>query len=420
MATEFHNEVREMLDAAVQQRTADRTAFLRTVTHGDDALLNEALSLLPHYVSVSDEAATANEARVMRLTAIRKLTLALRDDPEWAPPFSIAPYTVVEILGCGGMGVVYRGIDPTRGGEVAIKVLRRRFASSEDRLRFKQEEELLRQLRHPGIVRFLHGGIARVGRQLPDGAMPEPRPFFVMEMVQGATLLEFAKERALRALERAALLVQICRATEHAHARGIIHRDLKPENILVDQVGAPKILDFGIAKLESFEFGGGVSDARFIGTPAYASPEQVAGRNETLAPASDVYTLGLIAHELFTGRLPQRIGGRLAIDLRDVGLMSPGDSASVVDAEFRYALEVILATALRKTRGQRYAHAGELADDLTNVVEVYEAPRGWRAIPQRLANFLRGAQTKSAAPHSRLLAAMLRRRIGVAMERESR
>ncbi|RMF83940.1 MAG: serine/threonine protein kinase [Planctomycetota bacterium] len=420
MATEFHRQVRDVLDAAARKRTAERTAFLRTVTRGDRLLLREALSLLPHYVSIVPVDGEAPDGLAGCPTALRAVADVLRHEPEWEPPFAIAPYTVSEILGCGGMGVVYRGVDPTRHKEVAIKVLRRRLRGSEDRSRFKREEELLRQLKHPNIVRLLHGGEARVGRTPPGERLPEMRPYFVMEYVRGATLSAYADERELSAIERVRLLVSVCRAVQYAHDRGIVHRDLKPHNILVDETGAPKILDFGIAMFESFEFATDADEPRFIGTPAYASPEQASGRAVALTPASDVYSLGLIGHELLAGRLPQRVGARMVVDLRSAEAQ-PDDAPapSVCDPGLRYALEVVLARALQHERGRRYAHAGALADDLEDVVNAYDAARGWRALRKGVASFLRGDSPAASSTHKRLLAAILRRRIEAELDRRA-
>src|SRR5690606_24858020 len=119
-----------------------------------------------------------------------------------------------------------------------------------DRRRFKQEEELLRQLHHPGIVRFLHGGCDPIGPANPDRTLPAPRPYIVMEFVRGRPLVRYAESEQLDGLARLRLFREVCDGVEYAHHRGVVHRDLKPDNILVDYSGRPKIVDFGIAAVE--------------------------------------------------------------------------------------------------------------------------------------------------------------------------
>ena len=416
MPTELHDRIRELLEAALQRPTVERTRFLR-LTAADGTVLREALALLPHFAAVARPGSAGTTRRLPwlpRTTSLRRAFGLEAYEPEWEPPFGIAPYTAVEVVGRGGMGVVYRALDAITGREVAIKVLRGRLSSPADEWRFKHEEELLRQLRHPGIVRLLHGGTA----QLPlPGAERElaPRPYFVMEFVRGPSLLTYVAQRGLDSLQRLALFVEVCAAAEYAHHRGVIHRDLKPENILVDETGQPKILDFGIARLQPL---GPASDAtrQFSGTAAYASPEQWAGYDAALTPASDVYTLGLILHELLTGRLPQRAEGGLVLDLSQVQLPSGQRYAPDEPATFRYALHTLIATALRQTPGPRYAHAGELGAGLAAVTAVYAPAHGWRAWLARLvAPFGAAADAPPTGTHDRLLGVVLRRRIGLAL-----
>jgi serine/threonine protein kinase len=422
MATDFHVRVREVLEGVLQQRAEDREAFIVQAAEGDADLLREVRSLLPHYLRVAGFEPQHPDKLAWRLPGTTTFSRAAdvgRDDLEWTPPFSIAPYTVVEILGRGGMGVVYRAIHPTRHVQVAIKVLRRRVLSRADRRRFKYEEEVLRQLKHPGIARFLHGGVARILRPGVQHAGVERRPYFVMEYIAGQPVTCFAAEHGLTPLQRLTLLCRVCEAVEYAHHRGIVHCDLKPDNILVDEAGQPKILDFGIAQVQAFESSLlGELPGTFAGTPAYASPEQRSGRHATLTPASDVYTLGLVAHELLTGQLPIRDRGRLALRLESLRLLTDRPADDPVNAAFCYSVRVILATAFRKTRGQRYASAGEMGADLEAVCRAYSLDSGWRALVRRLGELVAGRATEGTRQPSRLLAALLRKRIGLAMEHE--
>lgn len=412
MATEFHTRVQQVLDAAIQQLTEDRSDFVNATAGGDVALVREVRSLLPHYLGVAGfepKLPMPLEAGFVDGTLTRSRDASQEAD-EWKLPFAIAPYRVVEMLGRGGMGVVYRGIHSTRPLSVAIKILRRRFV---DRgfLRFKQEEELLRRLQHPGVVRFLYGGEV-VMRRTPDRPMEDRRPYIVMEYIRGQSLVKFANANSLDALQRINLLVRICDAVEYAHHRGVVHCDLKPDNILVDSTGQPRILDFGIARLQ--HFGAPLlTDARhFAGTFAYASPEQRTPRGGGLLPESDVYSLGLIMHELLTGKLPKRTGTRIILDL---GTVQVGGlpTSSPTHRELQHVLRVMIATALRGTRGRRYATAGELGEDLAEVHRAFSPQSGKRS------SFWPTFRKESPLPptaHSRLLCALLRTRIGMGID----
>lgn len=413
MATSLHMRIRALLDAALRRATQSRTRFLRE-SADDTKVLDEALAMLPHYAEVTQNttAHALGPAPWLPGTTTLGQALGAKDLPDWEPPFSIAPYySVVETLGRGGMGVVYRAADPVSSRDVAIKVLRGRLSSAEDRRRFKHEEELLRQLRHPGIVRLLHGGTTTLARPGDREKVLDERPYFVMEYVRGLSLLRYVEAQKLDSLARIALFVEICKAIDYAHHRGVIHRDLKPDNILVDATGAPKILDFGIARLQAFG-PGGFGTGGFSGTVAYASPEQWQGQDEGLTPASDVYTLGLMLHELLTGALPQRRNGRVTLALQRV-MLPPGATGDT--AYFQYALRAIAATALRKAAGS-YANAGEIAADLEAVCAAFAPARTWRAWLGHLAGGVRLSNPAMSSTHQRLLTARLRRRIGAALD----
>jgi eukaryotic-like serine/threonine-protein kinase len=421
MATDFHLRVRELIEAALQQDTKARDTFIREAAGTDGPLAAAVRSLLPHYLEAPHLSGGQKRRPGWRLpgpTTIARALNADDDSVEWAPPFSIAPYTVVEVLGRGGMGVVYRGIDPIQRREVAIKVLRLRLLTRRDRIRFKREEELLRLLRHPGIVRLLYGGVARVIRPSSEGTAPiDRRPYLVMEYVKGLPLTHYARRAQFDPLERLALLVPVCEAVEYAHKRGVVHRDLKPENILVDEAGQPHVLDFGIARIPFTEAIGPAHPApHFTGTPAYASPEQLAGQTADPTPASDVYSLAIIAHELLTGQLPRRTSSGVALQVTT--LLSVNDLRALADPlGFRYAAQAVLATALRKTRGKPYASAGEFGRDIAEICRIHSPPQSRLHLRRRLAEFFQGSSPIAGADQ-RLLALLLRRRIGLAMDRD--
>lgn len=416
MSTDFQTRVREAIEAAVSSGSTDFDGALETACGCNTAVLREAKSLLPHYRKMAgfEPKQPIELDRQVRSAVSRACGKAV--DPtydEWKPPFSIAPYRVHEVLGRGGMGVVYRGVHPTRPEEVAIKVLRRRLVLREQR-RFKQEEALLRALHHPGIVGFLHCGEAVI-RQGPERSLVDQRPYFVMPLVCGRLLMRHTEENGLEVLQRIALMARICDVVEYAHYRGVVHCDLKPDNILVDENGQPRILDFGIAQLVDVDSPSAGGAKPFEGTRAYASPEQLAGCYSELSPASDVYALGLTAHELLTGRLPALSNGPLVLDLRKIRMVGTPASLSDVDREFQYALKVILATALRRTRGERYASAGELGADLAEVHRIFSVSCPKRVDSTWLSELGLKPRT-SLGVHSQLLCALYRKRIGRGIE----
>ncbi len=426
MPTSFHRRIRRILEEAVRLPSTSREAFLQRACAGNPELLLEVRSLLPHYEVMRDfepERPHGSAWRLPGTTAFTKAKVeadkAQADTAERKPPFAIDQYTVLEMLGRGGMGVVYRAVHPTLHRQVAIKILRKGLVTPENRQRFTFEEEILRQLQHPGIARFVHAGVARIMPLDSAEAMSDWRPYFVMEYIAGQSLTKFAAGNRLGVRERLELFVKICDAVEYAHHRGIIHRDLKPDNILVQPSGQPKVLDFGIAYipfLQSMLVRD--KDGCFTGTLSYASPEQIAGRIDKLTPRSDAYALGLVLHELLTGRLPQRAGGALRMNVDDVCI--DGDAClRPRDAEFRYYLTAILATALRMTEGEYYNSAGELGADLENVLTHFPASSRWSVLRSHLSRLFSARSKWAPAPTSRPLRAVLRKRISMAMESDA-
>lgn len=209
----------------------------------------------------------------------------------------IGPYKVERLLGQGGMGSVYAALrdDGNYSQRVAVKLIKRGMDSEEIVKRFRHERQILANLDHPNIARLLDGGMTEEGL-----------PYFVMEYIEGHPVDEYCNSHRLNITARLQLFRAVCAAVQYAHQRAIVHRDLKPGNILVTAEGAPKLLDFGIAKLlepdSAFTAFSLTHAGAKIMTPEYASPEQV--RGEAVTPASDVYTLGLLLYELLTGRRP--------------------------------------------------------------------------------------------------------------------
>src|SRR5262249_9808230 len=182
---------------------------------------------------------------------------------------SIARYRVVRVLGEGGMGTVYEAEQDNPRRTVALKVIRAGLTSDILLKRFAREADILGRLRHPGIAQVYDAGVAESGQ-----------PYFIMELIAGAPLDQYARDRALDAGGRLELAARVCDAVQHAPSRGVIHRDLKPANILVEPLGQPKVLDFGVARAADVGLtaGGGRTEAgQLVGTLSYMSPEQASG-----------------------------------------------------------------------------------------------------------------------------------------------
>ena len=246
---------------------------------------------------------------------------------------SVRGYQVKGKLGEGGMGTVWLARQVATHRDVALKVMSAGlFGSERARLRFEREVELTARLEHPNIARVYDSGF--------DGGLC----YYAMELIEGASLLDaYAAAAKLPEQQVVALFVTVCRAVEHAHQKGVIHRDLKPANILIDSTGAPRVLDFGLAKGLAGSRGrlrrrdGDIMEGDVSGTPAYMSPEQAAGRSREVDTRSDVYTLGVILFRLLTGgTFPHDTSGTFIEVLRRVAedeplrltAVAPGPTAS--------------------------------------------------------------------------------------------
>ncbi|MEM8993379.1 MAG: serine/threonine-protein kinase [Acidobacteriota bacterium] len=250
------------------------------------------------------------------------------------PGRRIGAWRLVERLGAGGMGVVYR-VRRAAGDfdqEAALKVIRWELAGPSLERRFREERRILAQLSHPNIAALVDGGVTETGL-----------PYLVLEYVEGEPLDLYAERRELGEAEKLALIGALARAVDFAHRRLVVHRDLKPSNILVRDDGVLKLLDFGIAKLIS-ETSSEVTRSAPM-TPRYASPEQRRGAPASLA--SDIWSVGAVAAQLLTGRLPEET------PLGDIRV--PG---------VRGDLGNILGRALHTDPERRYRTALELAEDL--------------------------------------------------------
>src|SRR5579871_2397111 len=208
-------------------------------------------------------------------------------------------YRLEARVGAGGMSTVYRAFDETLERQVAIKLMSREVASDSDQLeRFRREARAVAQLSHPNIVGVI------------DAGEDDNRPYIVFEYVEGETLKDrIRRQGRLEIAESVAYSIEIARALGAAHARHIVHRDVKPQNVLIDEEGAAKVTDFGIAR--TLEEDGLTADGRVIGTTDYVAPEQALGHPVT--GQSDLYSLGIVLFEMLTGELPYRGENQVAV-----------------------------------------------------------------------------------------------------------
>jgi tetratricopeptide (TPR) repeat protein len=268
-----------------------------------------------------------------------------------APVAAVPGYEVLEEVGRGGMGVVYKARQVALKRTVALKMLLAGGHAGDDRLaRFRQEAEAVARLQHPNIVQ-----VHEVGES--DGL-----PFFSMEYVEGGSLAKRLGAGPLPPREAAALAEVLARAVQHAHQRGVVHRDLKPANVLLAEDGTARVTDFGLAKRLDEPGSAQTQSGAVMGTPSYMAPEQAAGRTAELGPAVDVYALGAVLYEMLTGR-PPFAGATLMETLQRV-LHDEAAPPSRVRPGIDRDLETICLKCLAKEPAQRYPSALAVAQDL--------------------------------------------------------
>ncbi len=266
-------------------------------------------------------------------------------------------YELLQELGRGGMGVVFKARQLSLGRTVALKmILRGELASDNDLARFRAETEAAARLDHPQIV-----PLYEVGEHAD-------RPFFSMKYIDGRTLSQRLLEGPMSSRETAELLLPVCRAIAAAHEQGVLHRDLKPANILIDGSGKPHVTDFGLAKrisTEDSQHPAGASltqSGAILGSPSYMAPEQAAGNRGTIGPASDVYSLGAVLYHMLTGRPPFQAA--TPVDTLLMVLEQDPLPPRVLNPAVDPDLELIALKCLQKPSDLRYQSAESLGDDL--------------------------------------------------------
>ncbi|UCF32305.1 MAG: protein kinase [Phycisphaerales bacterium] len=272
---------------------------------------------------------------------------------------AIPRHEIIEVIGCGGMGVVYKALHKELGRDVAIKVMLSGETSSKaSRERFAWEARLAAQLNHPHIVRVLDS------EELPSGER-----FYSMDLVEGRTLSEYLRDTKPDLRKTLELFCKLCDAVGHAHEKGVIHRDLKPGNVKIDHEGNPHILDFGLAKRSDYADSQEALKTRLAipgqieGTMPYLSPEQANAEQEKIDERSDVYALGVMLYEAVTGQRPHDSTGSKTEVLKSIQ-EDPPIPPSVYRPKMDRELEAVIIKALENDRSQRFQSASEFEESL--------------------------------------------------------
>lgn len=354
MSTQAWERIQEIFDQVVAAPPATRARLLDEACADDAVLRSEVESLLEHDTRAG-------------VTFLSSPIIALRHEhdsaPDWAQKLlgqKIGRYTVVRLIGRGGMGYVFEAKQDQPARTVALKVLQPGVSAPSALARFRLEPEVLGRLQHPNIAQVYEAGVHE-GEQ---GVVP----FFAMEFIRDAEpLIRFADAHELTTRQRLELFTKVCDAVHHGHQKGIIHRDLKPANVLVRHDGEPKVIDFGVARASDSDIVMTTQHTHIgdlIGTVHYMSPEQCEGDSGAIDIRSDVYSLGVVLYELLTSAAPyDTLGTTLYSAIRAIREQSPR-KPSQRDRHLRGDIDAILLKTLEKDPARRYASAAALAEDL--------------------------------------------------------
>ncbi len=393
------NRVREIFEAACDVPPEQQASFVKSASAGDEAMRAEVMSLLRFdAMSGTDD----------------QLREALRPDPAAIDhPDRIGPYEILNPIGEGGCGIVYRArqSEPIRR-DVAVKLIKPGMDSTSVLRRFELERQALQRMDHPNIARVLDSGL------VPSGQAGAQRPYFVMELVDGMRITEYARCESLGLRDRIRLVLQVCAAVQHAHSKGIIHRDLKPSNVLVKTIdGQPvcKVIDFGVAKAlgeTDHDITVMTSPGAMVGTPQYMSPEQMRGSAD-IDTRTDVYALGIILYELLAGVSPFDEGTwrglGLAEMLRQIETTEPQTPSSRAEATRSASVERaaeghqrathvlgrvprdldwVTLRAMSKDPNRRYPTVAALGDDLARYLSGEPVAAGPPTVSYKLSKFV--------------------------------
>jgi len=345
MSSKRYARVKQVFAGARELSPPERAGFLELECAGDEALRSEVEELL--------EA----EERCAGDALDRALTSEPRAGAPAAPPETLGSYELRRFLGRGGMGEVYLAYDPRLDREIALKVLPEELADDPVRReRFLREARAVAALDHPSIA-TLH----EIGRA-------HGRDYLAFEYLAGGGLDQLPAKRAPTAAELIDWGLTIAEALAFAHAKGIVHRDLKPANVMLSELGRPKLLDFGLAKvLRQEEDEGDTSlltrEGDVLGTPAYMSPEQALGR--AVDVRSDVFSFGTLLYRLASGGEP--FGGNTPFEVLDSVVHDEPRPLAQLRPDLPEGFLAVVAKAMRKPVEERYQHMSEAVVDLRRV-----------------------------------------------------
>lgn len=429
MSPENWQKIESIFQTALDLPIEERRIFIAEQCGDDTGLKKEVEKLISDYDSAESfiESPVWTDSRFLNSTAKNIISKSLDEESKELNEEAfigkqIGSYRIIEELGRGGMGAVFLAerADGEFSQKVAIKLIKRGMDSEFIIRRFRHERQILASFEHPFIARLLDGGTTAEGL-----------PYFVMEYITGETLYNFADQKRLNIKERLKLFQKICSAVSYAHERQIIHRDIKPSNILVTKHNAPKLLDFGIAKVLDpdliHESLNPTASMMRLMTPDYASPEQVRGMEVT--PASDIYGLGILLYELLTGHRPYNFAGRALHEVSQVicevapklpsqileksenllPLYSEsgelftiyrGTTRANLKNELAGNIDNMVMKALAKDVSERYVSVQELSEDITRHL------RGQEVQAKTYAVKFTEKTNKFNLPHSKSLAVL--------------
>ena len=395
-------DIKAIFSEALDKPTTDKRAAYLDEACGNNAELRSKVEAL---LKAHNEAGDFLEVPAIDPNATVEESPSIE-----GPGTRIGRYELLELIGEGGMGLVYLAEqqEPVRRN-VALKIVKLGMDTKQVIARFEAERQTLAVLDHPNIAHVFDAGTTKAGR-----------PYFVMEYVEGMSITKYCDEQKLNIEERLELFKQVCEGVQHAHQKGIIHRDIKPSNILISNhsdKAVPKIIDFGIAKaitqplIEETFF---TRQGQLLGTPEYMSPEQVDLATQDIDTRSDIYSLGVLLYVLLAGVLPfdreslekagfaelQRTIREDEPPLPSTRLTTLGDKAKAIAENRRTQiitltrrlhreLEWIPMKAMRKDRTRRYRSASELADDIQNYLTGTPLIAGPESTVYRARKFVR-------------------------------
>jgi eukaryotic-like serine/threonine-protein kinase len=377
---------KELFGALIELPSGDRQSFLASACEDDQHLRRELEALLRAHEAAGDF--LAYPAGLVAAVASGR-----DDDDDWKPGDTLGHYELVERLGAGGVGVVWRArqLRPVVR-DVALKLLRRGRDGDESAMRFRAEWQLLARMQHPGVAKVFDAGV------LADG-----RPWLAMELVEGVPVTDHALGAGLSLRSRLGLFTEVCRAVQHAHHKGVVHRDLKPSNVLVtmrDGVPRPVVIDFGIAAADDLGVDVPGAECPQLGTPEYMSPEQAGADVLAVDVRTDVYALGVLLYELACGERPFRRpagpdgASRL---LQAIRTRTPTPPSRRATGRLPRDLDRVVACAMAKDPVERYASAAALADDVLRVLANEPIAAAPTSTAGRFALFLRRHRLAAAA-----------------------